>query len=154
MYASLGNVCTTSLAGANATSIESPEGCGPRITFPSKWSKVSLKVRRATSTLLVLTLPHTHTLSSLHRPPESYRPVTSAPTLYYKPYSPCVIFFCVCWIMHFLILGPYTTSDHTRVCGGPCVCLHCQPGRSLFRYVRRVAASGSRGPVVSKAGVI
>ena len=76
-----------SLAGANATSIESPEGCGPRITFPSKWSKVSLKVRRATSTLLVLTLPHTHTLSSLHRPPESYRPVTSAPTLYYKPYS-------------------------------------------------------------------
>ena len=30
-------------------------------------------------------------LSSLHRPPESYRPVTSAPTHYYKPYSHIII---------------------------------------------------------------
>ena len=32
-------------------------------------------------------LPHTYALSSLHRPPESYRPVTSDPTLYVNPYS-------------------------------------------------------------------
>ena len=32
-------------------------------------------------------LPHTYALSSLHRPPESYRPVTSAPTLFYNLYS-------------------------------------------------------------------
>ena len=32
-------------------------------------------------------LPHTYTLSFLHRHPESFRPVTSAPTHYYNPYS-------------------------------------------------------------------
>ena len=32
-------------------------------------------------------LPHTYTLSFLHRHPESYRPVTSAPTHYFNQYS-------------------------------------------------------------------
>ena len=33
-------------------------------------------------------------------------------------------------------------TDHTHTCGGPCVCLHCWPGRSFFRCVRHVAGPG------------